>query len=30
LEGARRALELVEVAAVQNGYSVLDRTVKPN
>jgi pyridoxine 4-dehydrogenase len=29
LEGARRALELVEVAAVQNGYSILDRTAEP-
>ncbi len=29
LEGARRALELVEVAEVQNAYSVLDRTAEP-
>jgi aryl-alcohol dehydrogenase-like predicted oxidoreductase len=29
LEGARRALELVDVAAVQNGYSILDRSAEP-
>ncbi|WP_370552517.1 aldo/keto reductase [Conexibacter sp. CPCC 206217] len=29
LEGARRALELVELGEIQNGYSILDRSAEP-